>query len=72
MLAKMAVRVTGFEFPSSRATNYTPMDDYATGSGGALDGDDGSQSLRPSTAAPASASMLLQKSGYVDPPLPRS
>ncbi|VDN96984.1 unnamed protein product [Rodentolepis nana] len=65
MLAKLAVRMTGFDFPGSRATNYTPVDDYAPGS--ALENEEGSQSLRPSTAAPASASMLLQKSGLLAP-----
>lgn len=65
MLSKMAVRLTGFEFPSSRAANYTPLDDYTSGGVGmgGSDTDVSGHSLRPSTAAPASASMLLQKSG---------
>ncbi|KAH9286269.1 Leucine-rich repeat and WD repeat-containing protein 1 [Echinococcus granulosus] len=69
MLAKIAVRMTGFEFPISRAANYTPMDDYVTGSssGTVLEAEENTQSLRPSTAAPASASMLLQKSGLLAP-----
>ena len=69
MLAKLAVRMTGFEFPMSRVANYTPIDDYVTVSSSTtgLDADDNSQSLRPSTAAPASASMLLQKSGLLAP-----
>ncbi|VDM17254.1 unnamed protein product [Hydatigera taeniaeformis] len=69
MLAKIAVRMTGFEFPVSRAANYTPMEDYVTVSSSAtvLETEENSQSLRPSTAAPASASMLLQKSGLLAP-----
>uniref|UniRef100_A0A5K3F4X1 WD_REPEATS_REGION domain-containing protein n=1 Tax=Mesocestoides corti TaxID=53468 RepID=A0A5K3F4X1_MESCO len=69
MLAKMAVRMTGFEFPSSLSTNYTPMDEYVTvpSSGAVLETDESAQSFRPSTAAPASASMLLQKSGLLAP-----
>lgn len=65
MLAKLAVRMTGFEFPGSRAANYTPLEDYASGS--AMENEEASQSVRPSTAAPASASMLLQKSGLLAP-----
>lgn len=68
MLAKLAVRMTGFEFPGSRAANYTPMEDYAAASSGAvMEAEEASHSLRPSTAAPASASMLLQKSGFLAP-----
>ncbi|VDL94988.1 unnamed protein product [Schistocephalus solidus] len=65
ILARMAVRVAGFEFPGSRSgylpSNLSSSDEFIE------ETDESQQSLRPSLAAPASASMLLQKSGYLTP-----
>ncbi|BHF59661.1 hypothetical protein SprV_0100262200 [Sparganum proliferum] len=63
VLARMAVRVAGFEFPGSRSgylpSNLSSPDEFSE------EMEENQQSLRPSLAAPASASMLLQKSGLL-------
>ncbi|VDK78382.1 unnamed protein product, partial [Dibothriocephalus latus] len=65
VLARMAVRVAGFEFPGSRSgylpSHLSSSDEFVEES------EESQQSLRPSLAAPASASMLLQKSGLLAP-----
>ncbi|KAG5451758.1 Leucine-rich repeats and WD repeat domain-containing protein 1 [Clonorchis sinensis] len=69
ILAKQAVRLTGFEFPNARS-GYYPPGSIVPNKVGIEDSSDYSDQpmslpvpIPPAHAAPASASMLLQKSG---------
>ncbi|OON14041.1 NAB region 2 [Opisthorchis viverrini] len=71
ILAKQAVRLTGFEFPNARS-GYYPPGSIVPNKVGIEDSSDYSDQpmslpvpIPPAHAAPASASMLLQKSGEI-------